>query len=69
MKTVFVVLLLALPIALAPAAFAGFDTFPVCHDKDVRTGVVNVHVGVDCYPGIWVDVCTPACYRYEVVLS
>lgn len=65
MRLVLIVATLAL---LAPTAVAGIDTFPVCHDKDVRGAGVWVHVGVDCYPGVWVEVCKPTggCARYDL---
>jgi hypothetical protein len=72
MRSVLLVSLCLLATAIAlPVASAGPEWLPVCKDKDVRTGYVNVHVGVDCYPGIWVDVCAPgeACQRYELALN
>lgn len=72
MRATILAATLALTLVLtALPAEAGPQWLPVCKDKDVRTGVVNVHVGVDCYPGLWVDVCAPRgeCERYEIVLA
>ena len=64
--------LLATAVALAPAASAGPEWLPVCKDKDVRAANTHVHVGVDCYPGIWISHCPAvgdgACYHWEVAL-
>lgn len=66
MKLVLIVA--AFAMLLAPTAVAGLDTFPVCHDKDVRAAGVWVHVGVDCDRGVWVEVCKPTggCNRYTL---
>lgn len=72
MKALLLVALLAAPLLLAPAASAGPQWLPVCKDKDVRVGPhVWLHVGVDCYPGLWVEVCPPGheCRRINAVLS
>lgn len=73
MRTAVLVSLALLATALAlPAAEAGPNTFPVCHDRDVNGILVKVHVGLDCEPGVWVDVCPPGastCQRYEAALA
>ena len=69
MKAVLFAALVLLPLVLVPAAEAGIQWLPVCKDKDVRAGeVVHAHVGVDCYPGVWVDVCVPdqGCTRVDL---
>ena len=64
--------MLAVP-ALAASAVAGPEWLPVCKDKDVRAFNTHVHVGIDCYPGIWVYHCPPVgdgkCYALEVPLA
>lgn len=69
---VLVAILLAAP-ALATTAAAGPEWLPVCKDKDVRAFNTHVHVGVDCYPGIWVTHCPPVgdgrCYAVDVSLA
>lgn len=54
---------LVLPTATAQ------EWLPVCKDKDVRVPpYAHLHVGVDCYPGVWLDVCLPdsSCERIDL---
>ena len=73
MKAILLVALLAAPVLLAPAAQAGIEWLPVCKDKDVRVGpYVWLHVGVDCYPGVWLQVCPSGgedCERVDASLA
>lgn len=69
MKTVLLVATALLAISLAAPAVAEPQWLPVCKDKDFRVGpYVWVHVGIDCYPGVWVQVCAPGqpCRVYDV---
>lgn len=68
MRPLLAVVLLLVPTLLAAPAEAGPEWFPYCKDKDVRAGPVAAHVGVDCEPGVYVDVCPPGerCRRVDL---
>lgn len=72
MRLVLIVALLLAAPALAATGAAGPQWLPVCKDKDFHVGpYVWLHVGVDCEPGVWVEVCPPGleCRRVNAVLS